>query len=75
MLTKLGYDKDVIERVSYLVAHHHLSLIHIYQVLKAEEIIRTKALIRADLTLLNRSLHKVVNQTLVMILIWAIRCV
>ena len=23
MLTKLGYDKDVIERVSYLVAHHH----------------------------------------------------
>ena len=42
------------------------------QVLKAEEIIRTKALIRADLTLLNRSLHKAVNQTLVMILIWAI---
>lgn len=38
----------------------------------AEEIIRTKALIRADLTLLNRSLHKAVNQTLVMILIWAI---
>ena len=33
------------------------------QVLKAEEIIRTKALIRADLTLLNRSLHKAVNQT------------
>ena len=23
MLTKLGYDKDVIERVSYLVGHHH----------------------------------------------------
>ena len=23
MLSKLGYDKDVIERVSYLVAHHH----------------------------------------------------
>ena len=23
MLTKLRYDKDVIERVSYLVAHHH----------------------------------------------------
>ena len=22
-LTKLGYDKDVIERVSYLVGHHH----------------------------------------------------
>ena len=39
---------------------------------RAEEIIRTKALIRADLTLLNRSLHKAVNQTLVMILIWAI---
>ena len=33
---------------------------------------RTKALIRADLTLLNRSLNKAVNQTLVMILIWAI---
>ena len=31
--------------------------------IKAEEIIRTKALIRADLTLLNRSLHKAVNQT------------
>ena len=23
MLTKLGYDKNVIERVSYLVGHHH----------------------------------------------------
>lgn len=23
MLTKLGYEKDVIERVSYLVGHHH----------------------------------------------------
>ena len=39
---------------------------------RAEEVIRIKALIRADLTLLNRSLHKAVNQTLAMILIWAI---